>query len=46
MKEGWEYITLSSVCKVQNGFAYTFYRKFLKKKEIGENSFVYYVPYT
>ena len=32
--------------KCQNGFAYTFYRKFLKKKEIGENSFQFYVPYT
>ena len=32
--------------RCQNGFAYTFYRKFLKKKKIGENSFQFYVPYT
>ena len=29
-----------------NGFAHTFYRKFLKKKNYGKKSCIYYVPYT
>ena len=32
--------------KCQNGFAYTFYRKFWKKKEIGGKKIVFYIPYT
>ena len=29
-----------------NGFAHTFYRKYLKKKNLGKRNYVYYVPYT
>ena len=29
-----------------NGFAHTFYRKFLKKKNLGKRNYIYYVPYT
>jgi hypothetical protein len=29
-----------------NGFAHTFYRKFLEKKNYGKKSCIYYVPYT
>ena len=29
-----------------NGFAHTFYRKFLKKKNYGKRNCIYYVPYT
>ena len=36
----------TNVKKIQNGFAYTFYRKFLKKKEIGNKNIIFYVPYT
>ena len=32
--------------KCQNGFAYTFYRKFWKIKEIGGKRIVFYIPYT
>ena len=29
-----------------NGFAHTFYRKFLKKKKLGKRNYIFYVPYT
>ena len=32
--------------KCQNGFAYTFYRKFSEKKTIENVSFIFYIPYT
>ena len=32
--------------KCQNGFAYTFYRKFWEKKEIKGIKYIFYVPYT
>ena len=32
--------------KCQNGFAYTFYRKFWKKKEINGIKYIFYIPYT
>ena len=32
--------------KCQNGFAYTFYRKFWKKKEINGKQYIFYIPYT
>ena len=30
----------------QNGFAYTFYRKLLEKKEIEGKQYIFYIPYT
>jgi len=35
-----------NIQKNQNGFAYTFYRKLLDKKEIGGNRYIFYIPYT
>ena len=32
--------------KCQNGFAYTFYRKFLKKRNLNGVKFNFYIPYT
>ena len=32
--------------KSQNGFSYTFYRKFWKKKEINGKKYIFYIPYT
>ena len=38
--------TGKNIQKNQNGFAYTFYRKLLDKKEIGGNRYIFYIPYT
>ena len=37
---------LNNSKKSQNGFGYTFYRKYQEKKIIGDKRYIFYIPYT